>query len=396
MHRRIEDYSSGDNSSDIGRHGHSSHKAHTHSAAQGGEDQRLFFDNDSFGPSGGSPSKLSNSNLNHNNNNKIPKLNLGGLNSLAPPPTDVDYNANPGYLSGGSNPLNSARSGIAPPAVTHASGGSRNNSINFYVPTSTTPGAAPVQGMLLTTPRSDREWQTSLASVSQEAIITPTNTTSGMHLSSTQDAFDIEQRLQDDNELRQAVLQAAAQTAQAMQGNRDDYEARRLMVRNCQKLNEAHMRKLLTFDPSLAMSRTTEMNNLAVDGQTILHVAASFGNVEALKIMVEQGKDVSLWVRDLQGRTPLHVAAQKGQQDCCVYLREAMKLEKQRDPVGEDAPTDLAVSCPGNVVKHFHLNNLIIPLFFTLIGHNTARLGHNWLQGQAQDAQYDQTFVQSR
>ena len=141
---------------------------------------------------------------------------------------------------------------------------------------------------------------------------------------------------------------AAAQTALAMQSNRDDFEARRLMVRNCQRLNETHLRKLIAFDPRLITSRTTEMGNLAVDGQTPLHVAAAFGNVEALKVMVELGAaaglGASLWVRDLQGRTPLHVAAEKGQQETCAYLREAMRAEKHRDPVGEHAPTDLAVS----------------------------------------------------
>ena len=150
--------------------------------------------------------------------------------------------------------------------------------------------------------------------------------------------------------------------ALAMQGNRDDYEARRLMVRNCQKLNETHLRKLLAFDPRLAVSRTTEMGNLAMDGQTPLHVAAAFGNIPALKILVEKGQDVSLWVRDLQGRTPLHVAAEKGQMETCAYLREAMHAEKHKDPVGEDAPTDLAV----RFIRYFR--DIFVCIGFSLCG----------------------------
>ena len=343
FHSQIEDYSSSENSADVDRRLLSAHKVGSHSHM--GDEQRLFFDNPSSSSSHSAATTP-------NKTSSVPKLNLGGISTLAPPPTDTDYNANLGYLSGGSNPMNSARSGIA--ASTHASG-SRNNSINFYAPSSV-PGSAS-SGVMMT-PRTERDWQGGLASTSQDALVTPG---SGILLSNAPDAFEIEQMLQDDSELRQAVLQAAAQTAHALQGNRDDFEARRLMVRNCQTFNEAHMRKLLTFDPRLAMARTTEMGALAVDGQTLLHVAASFGNVDALKLMVAQGQDVSLWVRDLQGRTPLHVAAQKGHESTCAYLREAMKLEKQRDPVGEDAPTDLAV---GDFPLETRVPALIIISFF--------------------------------
>jgi hypothetical protein len=201
----------------------------------------------------------------------------------------------------------------------------------------------PVIGAM-TTPRTERSDNNSrpglLSSASQDAI---TPQPGASIVVGGADELDL---LQDEAEMRQAVLQAAAQTAAAMQSNRDDFEARRLMVRNCQKLNEPHLRKLLTFDPSLAMSRTTEMGNLAVDGQTPLHVAASFGNTAALKVMVEKGEGVSLWVRDLQGRTPLHVAAEKGQQETCEYLRQAMQAEKNKDPIGEHAPIDLVVGVP--------------------------------------------------
>jgi hypothetical protein len=64
---------------------------------------------------------------------------------------------------------------------------------------------------------------------------------------------------QDSEELTRAVLLAATETAMALQSSRDEYESRRLVVRNCQKLNEKAMRKLLTFDPNLSMCRATEL-----------------------------------------------------------------------------------------------------------------------------------------
>lgn len=272
----------------------------------------------------------------------VPKLNLGGLPTLAPPPTDSEYPPSYQHSSSSGGGMTSARSASA------NSGGSasRSNSINFYNPQQQQAG--PVSGIMsgvMTTPRSARD-RSGISSTSIDSTPLPEGGGVGLFGTATTpgDLQFLDKQLQDESDLRQAVLAAAAQTAQAMQGNRDDYEARRLMVRNCQKLNEAHLRKLLTFDPRLAMSRTTEMGQLAVDGQTPLHVAASFGNIAALKVMLEKGKDVSLWVRDLQGRTPLHVAAEKGQMETCAYLREAMHAEKHRDPVGEDAPTDLAVT----------------------------------------------------
>jgi hypothetical protein len=288
----------------------------------------------------------------------VPKLNLGGLGTLSPPPTEaqVAQQALAGSLSARGGPPNSASSNAS---------SSRSNSVSFY---QAPPVPVPAVIGAMTTPRTERSDTASrtgpLASGSIDAV-TPMQ---GHGLTGGADDFLSDLQHQEAAELRQEVLQAAAQTAQAMQANRDDYEARRLMVRNCQKLNETHLRKLLTFDPRLAMARCTEMGNLAVDGQTPLHVAASFGNVPALQIMVEKGEGVSLWVRDLQGRTPLHIAAEKGQQEACAYLREAMTTERQRDPIGEHAPTDLAVCILLSV------SAWVVPAVF----HDTWRVGHNF------------------
>ena len=265
----------------------------------------------------------------------IPKLNFG---ALAPPPTEAEC-AQQGTPT---STLLSARSGGV--------SGSRSNSISNYqtasaqLQTATTPGIG-----VMTTPRTGRS-ELNACTGSMPMEITPKPVGSA---ATTTCADMAEQLIQDNADLRQAVMLAASQTALAMQGNRDDFEARRLMVRNCQKLNQVHLEKLLAFDPRLAMSRTTEMGNLAVDGQTPLHVAAGFGNTEAIKIMVEKGEGVSLWVRDLQGRTPLHVAAAKGNQSTCEYLRRAMRDETQKDPIGENAPMDLAVSLHCTLVYLF-------------------------------------------
>lgn len=121
----------------------------------------------------------------------------------------------------------------------------------------------------------------------------------------------------DESELRDEVIIAAVETARAMHSKTDTRDLCHQMIRNCQKLNEPKFRKLLECDPTLSTVRATKLANLAVDGQTPLHVAAGFGNLLALQIMVELGHkhNMSLWIRDMQGRTPLHIAAEKGDND---------------------------------------------------------------------------------
>ena len=84
-----------------------------------------------------------------------------------------------------------------------------------------------------------------------------------------------------------------------------------------------------------------------MDGFTPLHIAAFHNNIGALKILLEV-EGVTAWVRDLQGRTPLHIAAGKGYDEICALLRNRMANEGpgRHDPVGEHAPVDLAGSTP--------------------------------------------------
>jgi serine/threonine protein phosphatase PrpC len=146
-------------------------------------------------------------------------------------------------------------------------------------------------------------------------------------------------------ELREAVMAAATETALAM-STFESNDVRWQVVRQCQTCNEVQLRKLLEFDPSLATCRAN-FDKLGPDGYTPLHVAAHFNNIKALRILFEID-GVSAWIRDLQGRTPLHIAAGRGHDEVCAYLRERMANEGggKRDPVGVDAPVDLAGSTP--------------------------------------------------
>ena len=117
------------------------------------------------------------------------------------------------------------------------------------------------------------------------------------------------QQNQPDDELAAAVLRAAVETAQSLSAASQIFEAKKNLVYSIQQFNEEKMRKLLRHDPSLATCRITELGNLASDGQTPFHVAAAFGSLKALRILLEFKPDASCWIRDLAGRTPLHVAA---------------------------------------------------------------------------------------
>jgi serine/threonine protein phosphatase PrpC len=120
------------------------------------------------------------------------------------------------------------------------------------------------------------------------------------------------------------------------------------VINCCQKYNESKLKAYLTYDSSLSVTRLCDMGNLAADGQTPLHIAASFGSIPALKLLLEMGDPsiTTIWIRDLQGRTPLHLAAEGGHVETCQFLRQKMKEEKGIDPVGINAPIDLGGATP--------------------------------------------------
>ncbi|KAL7478237.1 hypothetical protein ACHAW6_004011 [Cyclotella cf. meneghiniana] len=105
--------------------------------------------------------------------------------------------------------------------------------------------------------------------------------------------------------------------------------------------------KLLAKNPILVQSRSANMNNLdgLPDGFTLLHAACYGGNAEVVSFLLQEYIlkqhatdrsaddstnvfDDDLFVldlndRDLQGRTALHVAAERGHVDVLEMLREA-------------------------------------------------------------------------
>lgn len=165
------------------------------------------------------------------------------------------------------------------------------------------------------------------------------------------------------------LLEAAQETAEVYSLTTEEFEARRQIVRYCQKFNEKAITQYLTYDPSLPMARLADMGALAVDGQTPLHVAARFNNLEALQLFSKLGQKVSYWVIDLQGRTPLHVAAEYQHDGVCAYLKAQMKAEmvayheahnggdkrlaeaQAHSPVGVFAPVDLGGNTPLGCAK---------------------------------------------
>ncbi len=162
----------------------------------------------------------------------------------------------------------------------------------------------------------------------------------------------------DREELEAAVLLAATETSAAYLEQDVVYEDRLFMFKACQPVprDPAQLQKnvdkltlLLRRRPALLHTRCIELGNLGKDGQTMLHVAASCNNLTMLTLLLET-PGATAWVRDLQGRTPLHCAVEAVKADnidVCRFLRQKMCDERPgHDPVGAAAPVDLAGRTP--------------------------------------------------
>ncbi len=160
-----------------------------------------------------------------------------------------------------------------------------------------------------------------------------------------------------DRDVNEAVIRKIFTVCSTLVHHTNETEEKREIGRsNIQKNLEA-VRGYLEKQPELVMCRfSTYGHQNARDGQTPLHVAAAHNNIAIMKLFLEV-PNVSLWVRDLQGRTPLHCAVDTvnlsvsnvlntDTTEMCRLLRKHMAKERNQDPVGRHAPLDITGRTP--------------------------------------------------
>jgi ankyrin repeat protein len=115
-----------------------------------------------------------------------------------------------------------------------------------------------------------------------------------------------------------------------------------------EEFHAAKLKKIeleLEKDPSIASCRSINAAARPMDGWTPLHAAASVGHNDAIEILLKSGH-CSAWDVDLQGRTPLALAAEAQHRRTCALLRKYMKESARHDVVGAHAPVDLVGRTP--------------------------------------------------
>uniref|UniRef100_A0A7S2RZ40 protein-serine/threonine phosphatase n=1 Tax=Rhizochromulina marina TaxID=1034831 RepID=A0A7S2RZ40_9STRA len=151
-------------------------------------------------------------------------------------------------------------------------------------------------------------------------------------------------------EIAELVVQAAADTADAVVAKNQWKRVNDLFLSlrtKSDKFDKAKLRARLAADPSLITTRvSTRLDGRHRDGFTLLHTAAECGHTAAIETILEFDEAPrAIWSVDLQGRTPLHIAAEAGKLRACRLLKEAM-IQNGQSPVGASAPVDLSGLTP--------------------------------------------------
>jgi serine/threonine protein phosphatase PrpC len=151
--------------------------------------------------------------------------------------------------------------------------------------------------------------------------------------------------------MRQAILDAATETVESLRGSIDRWNNTKYIVQSCQNMDKEKnkLKKIATLlqaDPKLASYRLNKLgDNISnLDGWCPIHCAAYYNRIDVAQVLLEHG--ASAWSRDLQGRTSLHIAAERGNEEICEFLKEQMAKERNVMPIGENAPTDLGGTTP--------------------------------------------------
>ena len=101
----------------------------------------------------------------------------------------------------------------------------------------------------------------------------------------------------------------------------------------------SRMRVLLDADPTLVSQRSH-------DGWTPLHLAAHFGRVETMRMLIEHGADVHARSSNEMSNTPLHAAAAGGRVEAVAELLARLLLDRGADASARTddgiTPLDLA------------------------------------------------------
>eukprot|EP00980_Cylindrotheca_fusiformis_P024260 scaffold11680_cov142-Cylindrotheca_fusiformis.AAC.18 len=195
------------------------------------------------------------------------------------------------------------------------------------------------------------------------------------------------------DDLSNLVLSAARETATSMTSPGHIREARDKVFRFCgssKPLNDKlakRLRNIFKKNPSLTTTRCSHLGQLVPDGFTPLMATAYANHVVAADIVLEAAPSNAIWDRDLQGRTPLHIAAELGHMDMISLLLPRYQPEGIASPAPVDilgrTPLGRAVTSP-NPTARKHQKELQSALFspndLSVFGHGkpeTERTGRN-------------------